>query len=744
MTLTGSWWVVGRAINYQLYAHQRKKLVLTSWTPSSALQKNGECCGTSTRADACGCTIQTKNLRACFDSLVRVSRLKGGMCDSLVRVSSWVNIVRKLHICWDSLFEILRVSRHSWKKTTHVRLHGPCFATASMKEVKFKKLAFCLSRSGSLGLVVRTWKRKRGQDTRDNWHVRQRRNDEMMVVFFFGLNAVRCRPPGAVRCTPPSQTSEVRMPEPAACRSSRDQAVRLAWARRLTLRRLLWRGHRCGHAADANLCTTPGFMVARDADSAEDCRRRAFFITMSSSEPSRTERASVVVPCVWMHLLMLRKTRRAASSTCFAMGWRTARREGKGPSWRPGWPRWIGCWPCPWEGSTLVLPCSGSARRAEWPRAAGSQSSLSSSSLAWSGECATARAERSARACPAGHRPCWRRPWVSWPPSYFLAAELVWRPGGPTRSDALAGGLVDDHDSDCGDSLLIHQPAQLDEQPLHVGVLLLRDVELFPALGGRLVAHAHATQELLDPSRACTDVESLCVAPFVHQAPDRDRAEAQDAGHPRDVLAQPCHVCGWQQSSPAKRCFCWCASFLAVKRSVWVDPVEHLGAQEPSNAACPIAALSSTGGTCRGTSRARCVSGVLPCYRWARLQRVPRPGWPGRHRECWRWRSPRVWAVGRWSVLVATSPADASGQYAEAHGGGGCALAEHVPSAAACWADRALSYPVCRPTRRIEEVSEFHLRHYCKTKISRGSGHYFGIIRQSTGTAKWSKLYERS
>ena len=73
-----------------------------------------------------------------------------------------------------------------------------------------------------------------------------------------------------------------------------------------------------------------------------------------------------------------------------------------------------------------------------------------------------------------------------------LQLSLFDAPAAHTRSDALAGGLVDDHDSD----------------PLHVGVLLLSDVELFHALGGRLVAHAHATQELLDPSRACTDVES--------------------------------------------------------------------------------------------------------------------------------------------------------------------------------------------------------------------------------------------
>ena len=33
---------------------------------------------------------------------------------------------------------------------------------------------------------------------------------------------------------------------------------------------------------------------------------------------------------------------------------------------------------------------------------------------------------------------------------------------------------------------------------------------------------------------------------------------------------------------------------------------------------------------------------------------------------------------------------------------------------------------------RVKEVSEFHLRNYCKTKISRGSGHYFGTFWPST------------
>ena len=101
-----------------------------------------------------------------------------------------------------------------------------------------------------------------------------------------------------------------------------------------------------------------------------------------------------------------------------------------------------------------------------------------------------------------------------------------------------AGGLVDVHDAACA-----HQPAQLEKQPVRVGVLLLRAVELFHALGGLLAAQVRATQESLDKAKAGTDVVSICVEPIVNQAPDRHRAEAQDVGHPRVVLAEPCHVC---------------------------------------------------------------------------------------------------------------------------------------------------------------------------------------------------------
>ena len=87
-----------------------------------------------------------------------------------------------------------------------------------------------------------------------------------------------------------------------------------------------------------------------------------------------------------------------------------------------------------------------------------------------------------------------------------------------------AGRLVDVHDAVCADSVLLHQPAQLDEEPMRVGVRLLRAVEL-------LQAQAHATQKPLDPALAETGFESLCVEPFIHQSSDRHRAEAQNVGH---------------------------------------------------------------------------------------------------------------------------------------------------------------------------------------------------------------------
>ena len=51
------------------------------------------------------------------------------------------------------------------------------------------------------------------------------------------------------------------------------------------------------------------------------------------------------------------------------------------------------------------------------------------------------------------------------------------------------------------DSVLLHEPAQLDEQSMRVGVLMFRAVELCQALGGLLAAQAYATQEFLYSDR---------------------------------------------------------------------------------------------------------------------------------------------------------------------------------------------------------------------------------------------------
>ena len=90
------------------------------------------------------------------------------------------------------------------------------------------------------------------------------------------------------------------------------------------------------------------------------------------------------------------------------------------------------------------------------------------------------------------------------------------------------------------DSVLLHEPAQLDEQSVRVGVLMFRSVELCQALGGLLVAQEYATQEFLYLAVAGTHVESLCVEPLEHQA------QAQDVGHPQtqalDLAQATLHV----------------------------------------------------------------------------------------------------------------------------------------------------------------------------------------------------------
>ena len=55
-----------------------------------------------------------------------------------------------------------------------------------------------------------------------------------------------------------------------------------------------------------------------------------------------------------------------------------------------------------------------------------------------------------------------------------------------------ARGLVDVHNAVCADSVLVHEPAELDEEPVRVGLLQSRAVELLQALGGLLEAQVHA------------------------------------------------------------------------------------------------------------------------------------------------------------------------------------------------------------------------------------------------------------
>ena len=98
-----------------------------------------------------------------------------------------------------------------------------------------------------------------------------------------------------------------------------------------------------------------------------------------------------------------------------------------------------------------------------------------------------------------------------------------------------AGRLVDVHDSVCADSVLVHQPAKLDEDPVRWRAAA-RGCEALSRTWGFHVAQVHTTQESLDPTVAGTGVESLCVQPTVHQASDGERAEAQDIG-PRTSTA---------------------------------------------------------------------------------------------------------------------------------------------------------------------------------------------------------------
>ena len=56
-------------------------------------------------------------------------------------------------------------------------------------------------------------------------------------------------------------------------------------------------------------------------------------------------------------------------------------------------------------------------------------------------------------------------------------------PSSLMHREKAARGLVDVHDAVCADSVLVHEPAELDEEAMRVGVLLLMALELLQALG---------------------------------------------------------------------------------------------------------------------------------------------------------------------------------------------------------------------------------------------------------------------
>ena len=72
---------------------------------------------------------------------------------------------------------------------------------------------------------------------------------------------------------------------------------------------------RCGaHATPTNrprLVFVAEVLTARAAHSAEDSRRHALFMTTSSNEPMRTDRARATLACAWMQVFKLRKTARS-------------------------------------------------------------------------------------------------------------------------------------------------------------------------------------------------------------------------------------------------------------------------------------------------------------------------------------------------------------------------------------------------------------------------------------------------
>ena len=142
----------------------------------------------------------------------------------------------------------------------------------------------------------------------------------------------------------------------------------------------------------------------RDLHSSEDWRHHALFMARPSKEPSRKQEWRSPASGCSSWSCGRRPHRRTASVTCFTAGGIWARCEGKRPAWRPeGGLASVDAGHVPEEDPRVLLGRVHTVSR------------VAASCRSWSSP-----------ACPAGHGPCWRRLWVSWPPSCCFASELVW------------------------------------------------------------------------------------------------------------------------------------------------------------------------------------------------------------------------------------------------------------------------------------------------------------------------------
>ena len=326
----------------------------------------------------------------------------------------------------------------------------------------------------------------------------------------------------------------------------------------------------------------------------------------------------MVLACAWMQLLKLRKT--ATSQGCsyeVLRGGRNASTTlGMWPAWRPGWSRWRGCWPCPRIEHVIQSGRELQDRGRRGPAVLRSDvmSALRPGLLGQDGVC-LARVhdlpKHVQRATVHAEGDWERRGLLSFALQLSMLRAAA-APSGLMHREEAARGLVNVDYAVCADSVLVHEPAQLDEEPVRVGLLQSRAVELLQALGGLLVAQAHATQEWprrtscpSASSHSCTKL--LIVTALRHRTSDTRMVYSLS----RVTSARESKV--FLSSGPARGAL----RFQRYGQSPWTS---H------KHAACTIAVPFSTGPTCRGTSRARWgrrgFCGVLPCCRWAPLQRV--------------------------------------------------------------------------------------------------------------------------